>query len=106
MTTKRVDLIVEGHYRCRLVRKGIHVGVRFWFDQIDNCWRVEVDGRTHRADGEMLNPYEVWPWCEPVTAFEYEFMERRRQWAQQHAPDHPAANAFEAVDLSRLPPRF
>src|SRR4051812_47857589 len=103
-TSKRVDVIEAGIFRCRLVKNGIYVGVRFWFDS--DQWRVEVDGRTHRADGELLDPFEVWPWCEPINQVEFEFYERRRAWAEQHAPDHPAANVFTPIDLSKLPPRF
>jgi hypothetical protein len=102
--TKRVDVIEAGVYRVRLVRGGIHVGVRFWQEGDD--WRVAVDGRTHRVDGEPLDPFEVWPFVEPITPYEFEFMERRRRWAESHAPDHPAANAFEAIDLGKMPPRY
>jgi len=103
-TSRRIDVIEAGTYRVRLIRNAIYVGVRFWHEA--DGWHVIVDGRTHRADGELLDPYEVWPWCQPVSEYEFEFMERRRRWAHEHQPDHPAANAFEPIDLSKLPPRF
>jgi hypothetical protein len=108
MTADRIDRPRAGFFRTRLARGGIYVGVRFWVDTVDRCWRVEVDGRLTRTDGQPLDPLEVWPWCagQEITEREFNFLARRRQWAEEHAPDHPAANPEEPVDLSKLPPRF
>jgi hypothetical protein len=111
-----IDQPRAGCFRTRLVRGGIFVGVRFFFDEAGHM-RVEVDGRTHRIekgiDGApdqivLLDPLEVWPWCcgQEITEREFQFLARRRQWAHEHAPDHPAANPREPIDLTKLPPRF
>jgi len=109
MSRRRVDRIDRpraGFFRTRLIRGGIFVGVRFWTEGRD--WRVEIDGRTTRDDGFPLDPLEVWPYCagQEITEREFHFLARRRQWAQEHAPEHPAADPGEPVDLSKLPPRF
>lgn len=110
-----------GFYRVKLVRGGIHVPVRIWFgcpvidgEEQDRSprWCVEVDGQTSRpvadVEGhiEPLDPHEVWPFCEPITEDEYRFMCRRRGWAVDHAPHHPAANPREPIDLAQLPPSW
>jgi hypothetical protein len=101
----RIDQPQQGYYCTRLVRGGLSVGVRFFFDDVGHL-RVEVDGRTARADGQPLDPFEIWPFCRPISEREFLFLARRREWAREHAPDHPAANPTRPVDLSKLPPRF
>lgn len=111
----RIDRPEEGHYLTKLVRGGIAVGVRFYYDA-DGYMRVEVDGCTgkpfRRDDGSVVellyDPLEVWTWCcgKPIPEREFNFLVRRREWAKQHAPDHPAANPHKPIDLNKLPPRF
>lgn len=113
---------VPGFYRVRLVRGGLFVGVRIWFGQpiIDGevqdrsprlC--VEVDGKTDRIEYDdggaqightPLDVHEVWPFVTPITEREFDFLARRRTWATDHDPDHPAANARKPVDLRTLKP--
>jgi len=115
-----------GFYSCRLMRGGIRVAVRIWFGQpivdgetIDRSprWCCEVDGRTDRndydADGNLLGRVpldpildEVWVHCNgtPITEREYHFLNRRREWAVKHEPDHPAANPRVKVDVRALKP--
>jgi hypothetical protein len=105
---ERIDRPREGFFRTQLARGAIWVGVRFWFDKVDNAWRVEVNGRTHRNDGEPLDPFEIWPWCagRQITEREFKFLALRREWAESHGVDHPANAPYDAVDLAKLPPRF
>jgi hypothetical protein len=107
--TERIDCPREGYYRLRLIRGGLWVGVRIWRDS--GHWRVEVDGRQVRVEGDHIVPldvFEVWPWCcgQPISRREFDFLARRRDWARRHAPEHPAANPKVPIDLARLPPRF
>lgn len=108
-----------GFYRTRLIRGGIMVPVRFWYgppivdgEELDRSYRlnVEVNGRTDfvTEDGtrELLDPFEVWPFCQPITQREYQFMHQRIDWAQRYEPGHPAANPTTPIDLGTLPPRF
>jgi hypothetical protein len=110
----------EGFYRARLINNGLWVAVRFWFGQpvIDGevqdrspRWCVEVNGRTDYFDKEAghrvpLDAIERWPWCagHPITEREYHFLLRRKGWAEDHAPEHPAAKPHEPINLRKLPP--
>ena len=117
--------IIPGTYRVRLVRGGLFVGVRFWHgqptfdgDELDRSprWNVEVDGRTSRRivddDGndtgvrELLDPWEVWPFAggNPISEQEFAFLARRREWAEQNDPEHPAAQPRKAIDVRKLRP--
>lgn len=121
---KRIDSPRPGFYSVRLVRGGIVVGARIWFGQpiIDGevqdrrhrlC--IEVDGRTdylaRDQDGNVVGrvPLDVderWPYLRDITEAEYNFLARRRVWATQHAPDHPAADARKAIDIRKLKPAW
>jgi hypothetical protein len=115
MSVPRIDQPREGYYRTRLIRGGIFVGVRFYRDA-EGYLRVEVDGRSHRIVKQddapdqivLLDPLDIWPWCcgQEITEREFHFLARRREWAHEHAPDHPAANPTQPIDLTKLPPRF
>jgi hypothetical protein len=110
----------EGFYRARLINNGMWVAVRFWYGQpiIDGevqdrfeRWCVEVNGRTDYFDKEVkhrvpLDAIERWPWCagNPITEREYHFLLRRKGWAEDHAPEHPAARPHEPINLRKLPP--
>jgi hypothetical protein len=122
----QVGVPVAGFYSCRLMRGGIRVGVRIWFGQpiiegetIDRSprWCCEVDGRTDRkdydADGNLLGRVpldpvldEVWVHCcgTPITEREFHFLAKRRTWAVEHAPTHPAANPRSKPDLRAMKP--
>ena len=121
---KLVGDITAGTYQLRLIRGGIMVGVRFWFgaphlddgDEQDRSprWCVEVDGHTTRpvvddegndtGQREYLDPFEVWPYAKPISEAEFAFLARRRQWAEQHDPEHPAANARKPIKVLDLKP--
>lgn len=100
--SERIDQPRVGTYSTTLCNGGIKVGVLFWREA--DQWRVEIDGQTHRSDGEPIDPFEVWPYCRSITVAEFKFLERRREWARQHAWDHPAANPRRPIDLRKLKP--
>lgn len=114
-----------GFYSLRLIRGGIRVGVRIWFgppifdgEELDRChrWNVEIDGKTTRpvvdAEGnktgqrELLDPFEVWPFAcgHPISQKEFDFLAKRRGWAVEHEPTHPAARPREPINLRKLAP--
>jgi hypothetical protein len=117
-----------GYYRTRLIRGGIMVPVEIWFGRpiIDGevqdrspRWCCMVDGRTDREDFDddgnylgrvPLDPIldDVWTHCcdEPISYHEYEFLTRRRRWAKDNDPEHPAANPHEPIDVRKLKPAF
>lgn len=100
--TKRVDQLREGFYRTRLIRRGLHVGVMIWFAA--DGWRVVCDGQTHNADGTLLDPFELWPFVEPISHREFAFLKNRASWAREFAPEHPAANPRRPIDRRKLKP--
>jgi hypothetical protein len=124
----QVGVPVAGFYTCRLIRDGVRVAVRIWFGQPivegevqdrSPRWCCEVDGCTDRndydADGNrlgrvpldpLLDDPGVWTHCcgNPISEREYDFLNRRRLWAVEHAPDHPAANPRTPVDVRALKP--
>jgi hypothetical protein len=117
---------VPGLYAMPLVRCGIKVAVRIWFGAaiIDgeeqdrrHDWRVEIDGATDRVESDeatgyrcrvALDIHQAWPFCArtPIDAKEYKFLLRRKEWAREHAPEHPAARPRESVDVRTLKPAF
>jgi len=120
--SRRIDAPVAGFYRTRLINGGIRVAVRFWFgspiidgEEQDRSprWCVEVDGCTDRADYDAegnylgrvpLDAHETWPYCEPIDAREYQFLLRRREWAHDNDPAHPAANPRTPINVRDLKP--
>ena len=115
---ERVPLIgvpVAGFYGARLINGGIAVGVMIWHgcpviagERQDRSprWCIAVNGLTTDKNGELLDVFDRWPFVggEPISHREYAFRKRRRLWARKHAPEHPAANPFEPIDLRKLKP--
>jgi hypothetical protein len=120
------DTPVVGFYTTRLVKNGPPVPIEIWFGQpiVDGeeqdrspRWCVAINGETDRLERDdgtgyrcrvALDPMQVWPHCarDPISADEYRFLLRRRAWALEHAPDHPAARPRQPVDLRSLKPAF
>lgn len=105
----------RGFYRTRLMRNALNVGVMIWHgrpvvegqrQERSPRWCCAVAGRTTDDDGELLDVFDVWPFCngQPISHREFAFMKRRARWARQHAPEHPAANPRRAIDRRKLPP--
>lgn len=78
-------------------------------------WCCAINGRSDRFERDEDTGYrcrvpldadETWPYCRRIGAREYAFMRRRAKWAREHAPDHPAANPHDPIDLRALAPRF
>lgn len=120
----RIDQPRAGTYSMKLAKGALQVAVRIWHGQpiIDGevqdrslRWCAEVDGETDRPlyndDGlvvgrEPIDAAEVWERCcgRPISEHEYRFLLRRKAWAVEHAPDHPAANPYKPIDLRTLEP--
>jgi hypothetical protein len=116
----QIDVPVAGYYKTRLINSGMWVAVRIWYgapiidgEEQDRShrWCVEVDGKTCRFDREAghrvpLDAHDVWPFAarHPITRGEYGFLRKRAAWARDHAPEHPAADPFEPINLRKLPP--
>ena len=105
MTERRyIDRPEPGYYKTRLVRGGWEVGVRI-FVEADRL-AIEIDGERCDRKGQPFDVYAEWPWLRPDTEANFRFLARTREWANLYEPEHPAANPWRPIDLSRLPPRF
>jgi hypothetical protein len=116
----QIGVPVAGYYRTRLINSGVWVAVRFWYgapiiggEEQDRSprWCVEVNGKSCRFDREAqhrvpLDAFYVWPFAagHPITEREFHFLLKRKTWAVEHAPEHPAARPHEPIDLRKLPP--
>lgn len=118
------DTPVAGHYVTRLVKGGPRVPVRIWFGRavIDGemqdrglDWRVQIGERTDQFEKDEETGYrcriplpvsKVWPHCGrwPISPTEYLHLMKVKQWAEEHAPEHPAANPYLPIDLKQLEP--
>lgn len=121
-----VDEPVAGFYAMRLRRGGLEVAVRIWFglpivdgEEQDRApqWCCEIDGTADFVERDDATGYrchvarsvwECWPFCagHPISKTEYEFLLRRKAWAVEHAPEHPAANPRKRVDVRTMKPMF
>ena len=128
MTINQIGEPRAGFYRVRLIRGGIRVAVEIYHGRpmIDgelqdrsHRWCCVVDGRTDRPDyddnGNLLGRVpidpvldDVWQYCcgDPISKREYEFLTRRRIWAKEHDPSHPAADARKPIDIRKLRPAW
>jgi hypothetical protein len=106
------DVPRAGFYKLRLVRGGVHVGVRLWegppLDPVtrrplDRSWRWQAC-----CDGRLCPVDRVWPWCvgEPIGEDEYRWLLADRRWARSWAPGLPEANPREPVSFRVIPDPF
>lgn len=124
----RIDQPQAGFYTCRLAKGALPVAVEVYYGQpivggviLDRSprWCCTVDGETDRPDfddaGNLLGRVpldpiadDIWPRCcgNPIDAREFDHLLKRKRWAEENAPDHPAANPREAIDRRKLPPIF
>lgn len=100
-----------GFYKMRLAKGGPMVPVAIFLRQV-------IDKET----GELIEPEEIvclvngrpddaqrtWNWCckNPITEAEYRHHEKHGRWAEENAPQHPAANPYTPVDPLKLDPVF
>jgi hypothetical protein len=100
-----------GTYRLRLTAGAIAVPVRIFFDRpiverrkLDRGarWQCVINGR---LSDDIT---KAWPFCSgaPISLLEYRFLLKREAWARRHAPHHPAARPYDAINLDHLEPRF
>lgn len=95
---------VEGYYRMRLRSGAVKSGIRVWYgpphdpvtgEELDRSWRWQA-----MADGEAVDLDRIWPACaaDPITEADYLYLLRRREWAQEHAPDSAYAVVGKKYD--------
>ena len=104
-----VEQPTAGWYQISLVRGGPKVGIRIWNgppkdpvtgEELDRSWRWQAE-----ANGAPIDLDRVWPACgrAPIPEAEYAYLTKMAQWAARHAPDSPAANPRQPIDLLTAP---
>lgn len=95
---------IAGYYRMRLRSGSIKAAIRIWYGPPLDPVTGEVLDRSYRwqamANGEYVDLDRVWPACatDPITLPDYDFMLKRREWAQEHAPDSAYAVVGKKYD--------
>lgn len=102
--TVDVSQPVAGYFRYRLGAGTVKGAVRIWYgpphdpvtgEELDRSWRWQAT-----FDGEPVDFDRVWPACasDTLTEQEYNYLLRRRAWAQQHAPNSAHARIGKKYD--------
>jgi hypothetical protein len=87
-----VEKPIAGYYRMRLGSGTIKAAIRVWWGPPLDPVTGEVLDRSYRwqalANGKYVPLERVWPVCasDPITLPDYDYMLKRREWAQEHAP--------------------
>jgi hypothetical protein len=102
-----------GYWLCRLVKGGTQVACAI---ELRACEHEPGDPSNVMdrsptlvgfVDGDETHPSNVpWPFGTAITAEEYRYRLASAEWARKHAPDDPAANPRERVDMLRTPLPF
>ena len=130
--SRRVDVIVPGHYEVRLRKGGPPVGARIAFmapddpitgEPLDRSYRhrLWIGGREVQNDGTPsgVNPATgrwrrgfldvLWNTalhCTPIDETRYRYLVSVHEWAVQHAPHRPEANPRQRVNLGEAAPLY
>lgn len=100
-----------GRFTRRMVKGGPQVPVAIWLHQ-------EIDPETGELTGDEVmrctvagreaDPDEQWLYCaaNPIPQEEYDYLMKFKGWAEEHHPEHPAAQPHRKIDLGTLPPVF
>lgn len=108
---RQIDRPEPGLWAVRLRRGAVEVAARiFWCghepgDPDNELERPFLDAE---INGDRVPPDEVWHRRgRVISPAEYRFLIADRTWARDHAPEDPAANPLQAVDLLTVkPPTF
>jgi hypothetical protein len=108
----RIDHLVTGFYKTRLVRSGPWVPVEIRYGSPPDPETGEPLDRSPRWMAWMLgnetDPYEIWTRCcsHPIPAAEFQYLMALSSHAKIHAPEMPEADPTKTVDLTRNRPIF
>lgn len=98
----------EGFYKRRLVRNGVWVPARIWWEygEIDqeSGHKMEDDVLCCIVNGRRRDPYKEWTWLAKhrITEADYNFMVDDALDAKAHRPDDPKANPRKPADIGKM----
>lgn len=117
----RIDAPQIGFFRTRLVKGGPYVPARIHRPchctvnggdaNTEHPWRDTCDRHPPlqgEQDGKPISAFALWPRVigSEITEAEYRFMTADAEWCRAHAPQEPAANPGQRLDLRSQPPIF
>lgn len=92
----------------RLVKKGPLVAARIECN--DGKWVATINGEVqfpaHEDPVLAGGVLDIWHHAATITEAEYNYLITRKEWAEKHDPDSPAANPRRPIDLSILRPVY
>lgn len=107
---RRIDQPRPGAWLVRLVRGGPLVPARiFWCDhepgEPDN--KLDQPFLDAEINGKRVDPLKLWEMRgRAVPLNEIAYRDALRKWAQENAPDDPAANPDQPIDHLTVKPPF
>ena len=108
--TQIVDQPRPGYFRAKLVKGGVWVGVRIWWEEAIDPLTGEVLDRPARLvalmDDEPIDPAIVWNRCcdQPISVADYEYLIEDSRHAKLYRPDDAKADPRKAVNMRTMPP--
>jgi hypothetical protein len=94
-----------GYFRLRIVRHGWRAPARIVRDGQE--WHAVIDGEAYPAAADPRHAPgidRIWHGGTQIGESEYQYLERLREWAREHQPNHPAANATLPINPNTTPP--
>lgn len=107
LQSRVIDQPQPGFFLLRLVRKGPWVPAAICHDS--DGWHAVINGErgdSHADPAHAPGVFRIWHGGRVCTEAEYHHRLHVRAWAEQHMPQHPAAQPRAAIDLQSLPPLF
>lgn len=100
--SRRIDVPEPGFFSMRLRRKGVQVGARIVHH--DGLWWAEIDGKQvgepHADPAYADGVFRVWTSGRRISVEEHAYLLDLAAWARANAPDHPAANPRQPINLT------
>lgn len=116
---RRIDRPEPGFFVMRFVKRGPEIPARIWRPcactvnggdgQSLHDWLYSCDRYPH-LQGEIAGKpaalHRVWEGGKPTTEAHWRYLTDVRKWAETHAPEDPAANPGQPIELGAMPPLF
>lgn len=101
---RHVDEPQPGFFELRLVRGGPKVAGQIVLQ--DGRWHAVINGE--RQGEPVADPLcsravmKLWHHARPIDEAAYRYLLAKKDWAEQHQPDHPAARPNRPIQLTAM----
>ena len=112
---RRIDRPEPGLFVMKFVKGGPEIPARIWRpccctvnggdEQVLHDWRETCDRYPHlqgEIAGKPADLWRVWGSGRRTTEPHWRYLSDVRKWAEAHAPDDPAANPGQPIDLKQV----